>query len=68
VTFFVIFLFMYFVPSVIAFARGHHQKAAILALNLFLGWTMIGWVVAIVWALTRVDYSNGNRRVEDTFR
>jgi hypothetical protein len=42
---------MYFLPSIIAFARSKRDTMAILLLNFFLGWTMIGWVVALVWAL-----------------
>lgn len=43
---------IYFVPAFIAFRRGHRNRGAILALNLFLGWTFLGWVAAIVWSLT----------------
>ncbi len=42
---------MYFLPSIIAFARSKRDTMAITMLNFFLGWTMIGWVVALVWAL-----------------
>jgi hypothetical protein len=42
---------MYFLPSIIAIARNKRDVTAILLLNLFLGWTMIGWVVALVWAV-----------------
>jgi len=42
---------MYFLPSIVAFARGKRDTAAIVLLNFFLGWTMIGWVVALVWAV-----------------
>jgi len=42
---------IYFLPSVVAAARNHRQNAPILALNFFLGWTLIGWVGALVWAL-----------------
>ena len=42
---------MYFLPSIIAFARSKRDVMAITLLNFFLGWTMIGWVVALVWAL-----------------
>ena len=42
---------MYFLPTIIAFARSKRDALAILMLNFFLGWTMIGWVVALVWAL-----------------
>jgi Superinfection immunity protein len=46
---------MYFLPSIIALARSKRNIVGILLLNLFLGWTMIGWVVALVWAL-KTDY------------
>jgi hypothetical protein len=42
---------MYFLPSILAFARNKRDTAAILLLNIFLGWTVIGWVVALVWAV-----------------
>lgn len=43
----------YFFPFLIAWARDHRQVLAIFALNLFLGWTFVGWVIALVWALIR---------------
>jgi hypothetical protein len=49
------FLFFgYFLPCIVAWMRNHHQAAAILLLNLFLGWTFIGWVAAIVWSATAI--------------
>jgi hypothetical protein len=42
---------MYFLPSIVAFARSKRDTAAIVLLNFFLGWTLIGWVVALVWAV-----------------
>lgn len=44
-------LFIHFLPSII----GRHKTnwGAILVLNILLGWTFIGWVVALVWALTK---------------
>jgi hypothetical protein len=41
----------YFLPSIIAFARSKRDAVSILVLNFFLGWTAIGWVIALVWAL-----------------
>ena len=38
----------YFVPAIIAAARHTHNATAILLLNLFLGWTVIGWFVAFL--------------------
>jgi hypothetical protein len=45
-------ILLYFFPTSIAFKRGHHNKRAIFALNILLGWTFLGWVVALVWAWT----------------
>ena len=42
---------MYFLPSIVAVARSKRDIAGIVVLNFFLGWTMIGWVVAMVWAV-----------------
>lgn len=43
---------VYFIPTIIAFKRDKANKIAILALNFFLGWSLIGWVVSLVWALS----------------
>jgi hypothetical protein len=41
---------MYFLPSIIALARNKRDIVAIVLLNFFLGWSVIGWVVALIWA------------------
>lgn len=41
----------YFLPSIIAMFRGHKNIAGIIILNLFLGWTMIGWLGALIWSV-----------------
>ena len=46
--------FLYFIPLWVAWGRHHHNTAAIFVLNLFLGWTLLGWVGALVWACTTV--------------
>jgi hypothetical protein len=45
---------LYLAPTFLSAARGHHNSTAIFLLNLFLGWTVIGWVAALVWAATAV--------------
>jgi uncharacterized membrane protein len=45
----VLFFAIYFLPSIIGYSKRNFNS--ILLLNLFLGWTLIGWVVAIVWAV-----------------
>jgi hypothetical protein len=42
----------YCVPTLSANSKHHRNRIAIGMLNLFLGWTVIGWVVALVWADT----------------
>ena len=49
---------MFFLPTIIAFSRGHNALAIFL-LNFFFGWTVIGWFWALIWAVTdrpRVQY------------
>jgi hypothetical protein len=43
---------IYFLPTIIALARGHHNGFAIFLTNLLLGWTLIGWVIALIWSVT----------------
>jgi hypothetical protein len=40
----------YFAPSLVAAMRKHHNAGAILVFNLLLGWTILGWFAALVWA------------------
>jgi len=47
-----ILLAIYFLPAIIAGHRHLHERTAITLLNLFLGWTFIGWVIALIWAVT----------------
>jgi len=44
---------VYFVPGWIALGRRHPRVGGICALNVALGWTLIGWFIALVWSLTR---------------
>ena len=50
---------VYFLPAFIAYRREHRHTAAITALTLCLGWTFVGWVVALVWALRAPDPAPG---------
>ena len=43
-------LALYFLPSIIAMARSKRDALAIFLLNLFLGFTGVGWIVALIWA------------------
>jgi T4 superinfection immunity protein len=51
-------VFSYFLPSIVAAERKHRNRSAIFTLNLLAGWTFIGWVVAMVWAVKNEPVSS----------
>jgi hypothetical protein len=53
--FFVILLTITFVPVIIANNRKHPQTALICILVILSFWTMIGWFIALIWALMPFD-------------
>jgi hypothetical protein len=52
---------LYFFPTLIG--RKKRNAGAIFVLNLLLGWTLIGWIIALVWAFT-VDPPNPSAAVQ----
>jgi hypothetical protein len=40
---------LYFLPTIIAYNKSFIMQ--VFLLNLLLGWTVIGWVIAIIWAV-----------------
>jgi len=49
-------LAFYFLPAIIAAVRHTHNATGILLLNLFLGWTVVGWCIALVMAVGSMPY------------
>ena len=45
-------LAIYFLPAIVANGRHHRNRLAISILNTLAGWTVIGWIGALVWAAT----------------
>jgi hypothetical protein len=50
-----LFLFLlvggaYFLPTIVAVVRKVPNIGSVIVINLFLGWTLIGWVVALAMA------------------
>lgn len=41
----------YFLPALIAYHRVHPKTRAVFFVNLLLGWTVLGWIGALVWAV-----------------
>ena len=42
---------VYFVPTIIAAIRKTRNLVTIIILNLLVGWTFLGWVASLVWAI-----------------
>jgi hypothetical protein len=43
-------LILYLLPGIAAILAKKKRASGIFILNLFLGWTLIGWVAALIWA------------------
>ena len=43
---------LYFLPALVGHMRHKRNENSITIVNLFLGWTLVGWVVALAWALS----------------
>lgn len=50
-SFLLVLFAMYWLPTIIAIARHTHSALGVAMVNFFTGWTVIGWIVALVWAL-----------------
>jgi hypothetical protein len=53
--FFLFAIILYFFPMYEAYINKQPNFYSIFALNLFLGWTLLGWVAALVWAIKSLD-------------
>ena len=54
---FLFILAIYLIPTIIAFSRGHASKWGIGVLNIILGWSLVFWVVALIWSLSNKGQS-----------
>jgi hypothetical protein len=50
-TFMLTLFAIYWLPTIIAVVRHSPSALGVAMLNFFLGWTVIGWIMALVWAL-----------------
>ncbi|MDB5735576.1 MAG: hypothetical protein JWP16_26 [Alphaproteobacteria bacterium] len=50
-TFLTVLFLMYWLPTIVAIVRRTPSALGVAMLNFFLGWTVIGWIVALVIAL-----------------
>lgn len=47
--------FIYMIPTCVAASRRHRNTIAIAVLNIFFGWTLLGFVGCLVWSLINVS-------------
>ena len=45
-------ILIYMLPAIIAGARSHKSYGSVAVVNIFLGWTFIGWIVALSMAFS----------------
>ncbi len=49
--FILLLITMYWLPTIVAAVRHSPNAVAVAVLNFFLGWTIFGWIIALIWAL-----------------
>lgn len=47
--YFILAFMIYLLPTLIAAHRSHGNMNSICILNLALGWTLLGWLIALIW-------------------
>ena len=57
---------IYLAPSIVAVVRGHHRWPWIGLLNFAAGWTVVGWIGALVWSVTTIRQPAAVTRIGST--
>ena len=57
----VVAMVVYFTPSIVADRRGRRNVLLLALMNALLGWTLVGWLSALYWALHRDSPKKINR-------
>ena len=47
---------IYFIPTIVSLVRNNTYKIYIIGINILLGWTLLGWIVCLIWSF--VDKKN----------
>lgn len=48
--YYAVFIFFYFSPTINAYLKKNINVSSIFVANLLLGWTVIGWIVVLIWS------------------
>ena len=46
-------IYIYLFPWLVSWCRRHNNSLSIFVMNFFLGWTLVGWVAALIWGCFR---------------
>ena len=57
---------LYTAPLIIAMVRDHHRLPWIGLLNIAAGWTIVGWIAALVWSVTAIRQPEAIMRIGST--
>lgn len=41
---------IYFIPTIVSLVRNNTYKIYIIGINILLGWTLLGWIVCLIWS------------------
>lgn len=67
--FWAIFLIaLYFAPTITAYQRKTKNKAQVAVINVFLGWTLIGWVIALAMSYSGNKEDPENKTKRESFK
>lgn len=47
----ILLVLLYLLPAILAYSLGSAHTKGVLTLNLILGWTILGWLAALIWAI-----------------
>lgn len=53
----IIALIIYLTPSIVALAK-RNRRTKVILFNIFLGWTVVMWIISLVWACKREEVEN----------
>ena len=51
-------LVLYFLPTLLAGSRRHSDATGVAVTNLLFGWTVVGWLLCLVWVLREPAHPN----------
>ncbi|QPB08998.1 Imm-like superinfection immunity protein [Klebsiella phage Metamorpho] len=50
-----IIIAIYFLPTFVACSRKHKSRGGIFITNLVFGWSIIGWLIALIWSASNAQ-------------